>query len=142
MSEINDENKPEGYFMPEHIPQSIEDIRVGDVFHSHCVATMACNYYYKVIKRTPKFITLRELRSNSRGTGFLQGVQYPIDEFMDQSSCYNSRRKEYPDGKVYAEVTRRLPTELDREGRIWVKIEDYEYATPWNGKLNYFDHAD
>lgn len=132
---------PEGYFKPEHIPATIEDIQVGDVFHSHCNATMACNYYYKVVKRTPKFVTLRELRDVEVGTGFLRGVQYPLDEFSDYSCMHDGRRKEYPDGKVYAEVTRRLPTKLE-DGRIWIKISDWEYARPWDGRLNSFDHAD
>lgn len=138
----NTEKKlPEGYFKPEHIPTTIEDIHVGDVFHSHWGATMSLNTYYKVIKRTAKFVTLRELRSVEKGTGFLQGIQYPLDEFEDHSSVYDDRRKEYPDGKVYAEVTRRLPTKLE-EGRIWIKISDYEYASPWDGRLNSYDHAD
>ena len=132
---------PKGYFKPEHIPTTIADIRVGDVFHSHCNATMACNYYYKVVKRTAKFVTLRELRNVEVGTGFLHGVEYPLDEFTDYSSMHDSRRKEYPDGKVYCEVTRRLPDELE-DGRIWVKISDWEYARPWDGRLNSFDHAD
>ncbi len=132
---------PEGYFMPEHIPTTIEDIRVGDVFHSHCNATMACNYYYKVIKRTPKFVTLRELRDVEQYTGFLHGVQYPLDEFIDYSSVHDGRRKEYPDGKVYAEVTRMLPDKLEN-GRIWIKISEWEYARPWDGKLNSYYHAD
>ncbi len=68
---------PEGYFKPEHVPTTIEDIQVGDVFHSHWGATMSLNTYYKVIKRTAKFVTLRELRDVEHGTGFLQGVQYP-----------------------------------------------------------------
>ena len=132
---------PEGYFKPEHIPTTIEDIQVGDVFHSHCNATMACNYYYKVVKRTAKFVTLRMLRDVERGTGFLHGVQYPLDEFADYSSMYNGRRKEYPDGNVYCEVVRRLPEKLEN-GRIWVKITDWEYASPWDGRLNSYDHAD
>lgn len=132
---------PEGYFKPEHIPTTIEDIQVGDVFHSHWGATMSLNTYYKVIKRTAKFVTLRELRDVEQGTGFLHGVQYPLDEFTDYSSMHDGRRKEYPDGKVYAEVTRRLPTKLE-EGRIWIKISDYEYASPWDGRLNSFDHVD
>lgn len=132
---------PEGYFKPEHIPTTIEDIQVGDVFHSHCNATMACNYYYKVVKRTAKFVTLRELRNVEVGTGFLHGVEYPLDEFADHSCMYDGRRKEYPDGKVYCEVTRRLPDKLEN-GRIWIKISDWEYARPWDGKLNHFDHAD
>lgn len=132
---------PEGYFKPEHIPTTIEDIQVGDVFHSHCNATMACNYYYKVIKRTAKFVTLRELRNVEVGTDFLRGVQYPLDEFVDYSSVHDGRRKEYPDGKVYCEVTRRLPAKLEN-GRIWIKISDWEYAKPWDGRLNSFDHAD
>lgn len=132
---------PEGYFKPEHIPTTIEDIQVGDVFHSHCNATMACNYYYKVVKCTAKFVTLRELRNVEVGTGFLHGVEYPMDEFADHSCMYDGRRKEYPDGKVYCEVTRRLPDKLEN-GRIWIKISDWEYARPWDGKLNSFDHAD
>lgn len=132
---------PEGYFKPEHIPTTIEDIRVGDVFQSHCNATMACNYYYKVIKRTAKFVTLRELRDVEDDTGFLRGVQYPLDEFVDASSVHDGRRKEYPDGKVYSEVTRRLPAKLEN-GRIWIKISEWEYARPWDGKLNSYDHAD
>jgi hypothetical protein len=132
---------PEGYFKPEHIPTTIEDIQVGDVFHSHCNATMACNYYYKVIKRTAKFVTLRELRDVEVDTDFLRGVQYPLDEFSDHSCMYDGRRKEYPDGKVYCEVTRRLPDKLEN-GRIWIKISDWEYASPWDGRLNSFDHAD
>ena len=132
---------PEGYFKPEHIPTTIEDIQVGDVFHSHCNATMACNYYYKVIKRTAKFVTLRELRDVEVDTDFLRGVQYPLDEFSDHSCMYDGRRKEYPDGKVYCEVTRRLPDKLEN-GRIWIKISDWEYAKPWDGRLNSFDHAD
>ena len=139
---INIEKKmPEGYFKPEHIPTTIEDIQVGDVFHSHWGSTMSLNTYYKVIKRTAKFVTLRELRNVEVGTDFLQGVQYPLDEFEDHSCVYDGRRKEYPDGKVYAEVTRRLPAKLE-EGRIWIKISDYEYASPWDGRLNSFDHAD
>jgi hypothetical protein len=132
---------PEGYFKPEHIPTTIEDIQVGDVFHSHCNATMACNYYYKVIKRTAKFVTLRKLRDVEVDTDFLRGVQYPLDEFSDHSCMYDGRRKEYPDGKVYCEVTRRLPDKLEN-GRIWIKISDWEYASPWDGRLNSFDHAD
>ena len=132
---------PEGYFKPEHIPTTIEDIQVGDVFHSHCNATMACNYYYKVVKRTAKFVTLRELRNAEVGTDFLRGVEYPLDEFSDYSCVHDGRRKEYPDGKVYCEVTRRLPDKLE-DGRIWIKISDWEYAKPWDGRLNSFDHAD
>jgi hypothetical protein len=138
----NTEKKlPEGYFKPEHIPTTIEDIQVGDVFHSHWGSTMSLNTYYKVIKRTAKFVTLRELRDVEQGTGFLQGVQYPLDEFVDHSSFYDGRRKEYTDGKVYAEVTRRLPAKLEN-GRVWIKISDYEYASPWDGRLNSYDHAD
>ena len=132
---------PEGYFKPEHIPTTIEDIQVGDVFHSHWGATMSLNTYYKVVKRTAKFVTLRELRSVEKGTGFLQGDQYPLDEFEDHSCVYDGRRKEYPDGKVYAEVTRRLPVKLEH-GRIWIKITDWEYASPWDGRIDSYDYAD
>ena len=133
--------KPEGYFVPEHIPTTIEDIRVGDVFHSHWGYSMSLNTYYKVVKRTAKTVTLRELQSKEVGTGFLQGVEYPLDEFVDHSCVYDSRRKEYPDGKVYAEVTCRLPAELE-DGKIWVKVSKYEWASPWDGRKNSFDHAD
>ena len=133
---------PDGYFKPEHIPTTIEDIRVGDIFHAHCVATMSCNYYYKVVKRTKKFVTLRRLESIEQSTGFLHGVEYPIDKFEDYSNIYCSKRVEYPDGNVYCEVTRKLPDSLTESGRIWVRITDWEYASPWDGRLNSFDHAD
>jgi hypothetical protein len=139
--ETTNETMPKGYFKPEHVPATIEDIQVGDVFHSHWGSTMSHNTYYKVVKRTAKFVTLRELRSVEKGTGFLQGDQYPLDEFEDHSFVYDGRRKEYPDGKVYAEVTRRLPDKLEN-GRIWIKISEWEYARPWDGKLNSYDHAD
>lgn len=133
---------PEGYFKPEHIPTTIADIRVGDIFHCHWGATMAMNDYYKVIKRTAKTVTLRKLCTKSIAEGFLSGKQYPIDKFEDYSNMYCGHRKEYPDGKVYCEMTKKLPDSLDKQGRIWIKLSNYQFASPWDGRLDYFDYCD
>lgn len=134
--------KPEGYFIPEHIPTTIDDVRVGDIFHCHWGATNALNDYYKVVKRTPKMVTLRLLRSKQIGTGFLSGIEYPIDEFADYESCYVGGRTVYPDGHVYCEYIKRLPSSLDKRGRIWVKLSNDQWACQWDGHMDHYDHCD
>lgn len=121
----------------EHIPKTVDDIRVGDIFHSHWGATMSLNTFWKVIKRTNKFVTLRALRSITKGTGFLSGVEFPVDEFDDWSMVYDQYRFEDKDGKVYQQVTRKLP---DKDTTI--TIQPWMHAWPWNGKPASFDHCD
>lgn len=120
-----------------HIPKTVDDIRVGDVFHSHWGATMSMNTFWKVVKRTKKFVTLRSLRSVEKGEGFLNGVEYPVDEFEDWSSVYDQYRFEDKDGKVYQQVTRKLPAT-----GTTVTVQSYMRAWPWNGKPAPFDHCD
>lgn len=120
-----------------HIPKTVDDIRVGDVFHSHWGATMSMNTFWKVVKRTKKFVTLRSLRSVEKGEGFLNGVEFPVDEFEDWSSVYDQYRFEDKDGKVYQQVTRKLP-----DTGTTITVQPWMHAWPWNGKPAPFDHCD
>ncbi len=120
----------------EHFPTTVDDIRVGDIFHSQWGATMLMNTFWKVVKRTKKFVTLRALRRIEKGTDYLSGVEYPVDEFEEAYMCDKYRFTD-KDGNVYKQVTRRLP-----ESGTCVKIEYYMYASPWKGKPASFDHCD
>ena len=120
-----------------HIPTTQADIQVGDIFHSSWGPTMVMNTYWRVVKRTAKTVTLRELQTVQHCTGFLSGDEYPIDEYVDSESMYDSRRTEV-DGKFYSQVTRRL----DPNGSMTIKVESFQYARPWDGKPDSYDHCD
>jgi hypothetical protein len=120
-----------------HIPKTVDDIRVGDIFHSHWGATMSLNTFWKVVKRTAKMVTLRSLRTIEVGHGFLNGEEYPVDEFEDWSCCYDRYRFVDKDGKVYQQVIRKLP-----ESGTTITIHTWMHAWPWNGKPASFDHCD
>lgn len=120
-----------------HIPTTQEDIQVGDVFHSSWGATMHMNTYWRVVRKTSKTVTLRELQTVQHCTGFLSGEEYPIDEYVDSENLYDRRRVEV-DGKFYSQVTRWL----NAKGSMTVKIESYQFARPWDGKPDTYDHCD
>lgn len=121
-----------------HIPQTQEDIQVGDVFRSGWGATMSLNTFWKVVARTPKTVTLRTLNKVSVSGDGMTGEEMPVDEFEDYKMCYDQTRFVDKDGKVYSQVTRHL----NKQGKMSIKVEDYMYAYPWDGKPKSYDHWD
>lgn len=121
-----------------HVPQTADDIRVGDIFHSHWGATMALNSYWKVVKRTKCFITIRELETASKSDGCFTGTEWPLDAFADHGCMYDKERFVDTDGKVYAQRT----VKVRPDGSPRLKLEDYMWAWPWDGKPHSYDHCD
>ena len=122
-----------------HFPKTANDIQVGDIFHSSWGATMTLNTYWKVVKRTPCFITLRELATESENDGgFLSGNEWPLDRFADHSCVHDKERFEDTDGKVYAQRT----VKVQKNNSTTLKLEDFMHAHPWDGKPHYYNHCD
>lgn len=121
-----------------HIPKTDSDIDVGDIFYSTWGATMTMVTYWKVVKRTAQFVTLRELDTYEESDGgFLSGYSKPLDKFKNYSNVYSSSRFEDTDGKVYSQCRVKLTN-----GSTKLKIKSYMYAYPWNGKPKYYNHCD
>ena len=122
-----------------HFPKTADDIQVGDIFHSSWGATMTLNTYWKVVKRTPCFITIRELATESENDGgFLSGNEWPLDRFSDHSNVYDKERFVDTDGQVYAQRT----VKVQKNNSTTLKLEDFMYAHPWDGKPHYYNHCD
>lgn len=137
MAEVK-ENKTLEPLKVTHVPQSQDDIQVGDIFHSGWGATMMLNTYWKVVARTAKTVTLRTLRKVTVSGDGMSGKEMPVDEFEDYSNVYDKTRFVDTDGKVYSQVKRML----DKAGRMSIKVESFMYAYPWNGEANGYDHWD
>ena len=137
MAEVN-ETKTLEPLKVTHVPQTQDDIQVGDIFHSSWGATMRLNTYWKVIARTAKTVTLRTLNKVTVSGDGMTGREMPVDEFEDYSSVYDKTRFVDADGKAYSQVKRML----DKEGRLSIKVESFMYAYPWNGEANSYDHWD
>ena len=121
-----------------HIPQTQEDIQVGDVFRSGWGATMSLNTFWKVVARTPKTVTLRTLRKVVVSGDGMSGKEMPVDEFVDYSNVYDNTRFVDKDGKVYIQVTRHL----GKQGKMSIKVESFMFAYPWDGDAKSFDYWD
>lgn len=121
-----------------HIPKTAADIQVGDIYYCSWGATMVLANFYKVVKRTKCFVTLRELDTVEKGDDQFTGTSVPLDTFFDQSSVYNDERFVDTDGKVYAQRT----VKVDPNGspNLWYK--KFMRCRPWDGKPKPYDHCD
>lgn len=100
---------------------------------------MTLNTYWKVVNRTPCFITLRELATESENDGgFLSGNEWPLDRFSDHSCVHDKERFVDTDGKVYAQRT----VKVQKNNSTTLKLEDFMHAHPWDGKPHYYNHCD
>ena len=91
------------------------------------------------MKRTKCFITLRELDTESvNDGGYLSGTEVPLDRFADYSCVHDKERFEDTDGKVYAQRT----VQVQKDNSTTLKLENFKYANPWDGKPNYYNHCD
>ena len=121
-----------------HIPKTAADIQVGDIYFCSWGATMLLANFYKVVKRTKCFVTLRELDTVEKGDDQFTGTSVPLDTFVDSSSVYDDERFVDADGKVYAQRT----VKVDPKGspNLWYK--KFMCCRPWDGQPKPYDHCD
>lgn len=121
-----------------HTPATADDIRVGDIFSCCWGYSMVLVDFFKVVKRTNCFVTLRKLASKENHDDQFSGTSVPLDEFDDYSCVYDDERFEDTDGKVYAQRTVRLPSDCSTR----LKYKKFMTCKPWDGKPKFFDHCD
>lgn len=121
-----------------HIPKTPEDVQIGDIFHASFGCGMRLNHFWQVVDRTKNTVTLRQLNAQHvSGDGWI-GSEMPLkDNFRDYSNCYDNLRKVTPSG-VYAEKV----CKFRKDRGLSLKIDNYEFAYPWDGSSCYFNHMD
>lgn len=102
-------------------------MQVGDILHASYQYASKHNYYYEVVKRTPKSVTLRELRKgHATHDGYGQnGTDVPL--IIDGVPVPNRDQL----GDEILLKSKRVQTSTRGE---YVKIGDYiSYARVWDG---------
>lgn len=129
-----------GYAVVTHTPKSADDIKVGDIYYSSWGATMAMITYFKVVKRTKHFVTLRVLEQLETHDSMFAGTTMPLDEFENRSNVYDDERFEDEDGFVYGQRT--VKVDPSGNGSAVLRYKDFMWCYPWDGKSKSFDHCD
>ncbi len=129
-----------GYAVVTHTPTSADDIQVGDIYFSSWGATMAMMTFFKVVKRTKQFVTLRVLEQLEKHDDMFAGTTMPLDEFENRSNVYDDERFEDKDGFVYGQRT--VKVNPDGNGSAVLRYKSFMWCYPWDGKKKFFDHCD
>jgi hypothetical protein len=129
-----------GYAVVTHTPTSADDIQVGDIYYSKWGATMAMVTYFKVVKRTKQFVTLRTLEQLETHDNMFAGTTMPLDEFENRSNVYDDERFEDENGFVYGQRT--VKVDPNGNGSAVLRYKDFMWCYPWDGKKKSFDHCD
>lgn len=129
-----------GYAVVTHTPTSADDIQVGDIYYSKWGATMAMVTYFKVVKRTKQFVTLRTLEQLETHDNMFAGTSMPLDEFENRSNVYDDERFVDENGFVYGQRT--VKVNPSGNGSAVLRYKDFMWCYPWDGKSKSFDHCD
>jgi hypothetical protein len=129
-----------GYAVVTHTPTSADDIKVGDIYFSSWGATMSMITFFKVVKRTKHFVTLRVLEQLEKHDDMFAGTSMPLDEFENHSNVYDDERFEDEDGFVYGQRTVKVNPEGN--GSAVLRYKDFMWCWPWDGRAKFFDHCD
>lgn len=129
-----------GYAVVTHTPTSADDIKVGDIYYSSWGATMAMITFFKVVKRTKQFVTLRVLEQLERHDDMFSGTTVPLDEFENHSNLYDGERFVDDDGFVYGQRT--IKVDPDGNGSAVLRYKKFMWCYPWDGRRKSFDHCD
>lgn len=129
-----------GYAVVTHTPKSASDIQVGDIYYSCWGGTMAMVTFFKVVKRTKQFATLRILEQLEKHDGMFSGTTMPLDEFENHSNLYNGERFVDDDGFVYGQRT--IKVDPDGNGSAVLRYKKFMWCHPWDGRSKSFDHCD
>lgn len=129
-----------GYAVVTHTPTSADDIQVGDIYYSSWGATMAMITYFKVVKRSKHFVTLRVLEQLEKYENMFAGNTMPLDEFENRSNVYDDERFVDEDGFVYGQRT--VKVDPSGNGSAVLRYKDFMWCYPWDGKSKSFDHCD
>jgi len=128
------------YAVVTHTPTSADDIQVGDIYYSKWGATMAMVTFFKVVKRTKQFVTLRTLEELEKHDDMFAGTSMPLDEFENHSNVYDDERFEDADGFVYGQRT--VKVNPRGNGSAVLRYKDFMWCHPWDGSAKSFDHCD
>lgn len=129
-----------GYAVVTHTPTSAIDIQVGDIYYSCWGATMAMVTFFKVVKRTKQFVTLRILEQHEKHDDMFSGTTVPLDEFENHSNLYDGERFVDDDGFVYGQRT--IKVDPDGNGSAVLRYKKFMWCYPWDGRRKSFDHCD
>lgn len=129
-----------GYAVVTHTPTSADDIQVGDIYFSSWGATMAMMTFFKVVKRTKQFVTLRVLDQLETHDDMFAGTTMPLDEFENRSNVYDDERFEDENGFVYGQRT--VKVNPDGSGSAVLRYKSFMWCYPWDGRKKFFDHCD
>lgn len=129
-----------GYAVVTHTPTSASDIQVGDIYYSCWGATMAMVTFFKVVKRTAQFVTLRILEQLEKHDDMFSGTTMPLDEFENHSNLYDGERFVDDDGFVYGQRT--VKVDPDGNGSAVLHYRKFMWCYPWDGQSKSFDHCD
>jgi hypothetical protein len=129
-----------GYAVVTHTPTSADDIQVGDIYYCCWHASMAMVDFFKVVKRTKHFVTLRILEQLEKHDNMFSGTSMPLDEFENRSNVYDDERFEDEDGFVYGQRT--VKVDPNGNGSPVLKYKNFMWCHPWDGKEKSFDHCD
>jgi hypothetical protein len=97
--------------------------QVDDIVVTNFGVTMVLPVFYKVVKRTPKSMKVRALRSREVDGDGMVGHCIPVDE--------------YDEGHWATDISVRLQP----DGTGWY-AKHRLYFTRWNGTPQYFNHLD
>lgn len=128
------------YAVVTHTPTSADDIKVGDIYFSSWGATMSMITYFKVVKRTKHFVTLRVLEQLEKHDDMFSGTSMPLDEFENHSNVYDDERFVDTDGFVYGQRT--VKVNPQGNGSAVLRYKDFMWCRPWDGRAKFFDHCD
>ena len=129
-----------GYAVVTHTPTSADDIQVGDIYYSCWGATMAMVTFFKVVKRTTHFVTLRVLEQLMKHDDVFSGTTLPLEEFENHSNVYDDERFVDENGFVYGQRT--IKVDPNGNGSAVLRYKDFMWCYPWDGKKKSFDHCD
>jgi hypothetical protein len=119
-----------------HTPESGDDIKVGDIYYCSWGYSMTCIDYFKVVKRTAHFATLRKLNKQNKGANAFVGTSLPLDTFEDYHNVYDDERFVDTDGKVYAQRTVKIGS------TAVLNYKKFMVCYPWDGREHRYDHLD
>ena len=138
-------------------PQTIEEIKVGDVWYSSWGYDQTNVDFYKVIKKSNKMIWLRRI-----GQIYVKQTSWasedvmpdPTNELWERDYIKREKLAKMPEAKLlqedtgegkyvyvsYTAISKHLVQSFGHQNGIYVKISSYSHATPFDGVPRHQSH--
>ena len=138
-------------------PQTIEEIKVGDVWSSSWGYDQTNVDFYKVIKKTNKMIWLRKI-----GQIYVKQTSWasedvlpdPTNELWERDYIKREKLAKMPEAQLleedkgegayvyvkYPAISKHLVQSFGHSGGLYVKLSSYSHATPFDGRPLHQSH--